>query len=97
MISKETTHKTELTEEWFLNNGFIQDGEDEKDFSPYFYKGHADVRFLFRFAKFRNDWGFYIEYTDSPFDKDEGVKYPVSFGLTTVQQLEQLWELITIK
>jgi hypothetical protein len=50
-----------ISEEWFLNNGFTQEGEDNDNHSPYFYKEYMDSKFLFRFAKFRKNWGFYIE------------------------------------
>ena len=85
-----------LTEDWFLDNGFEVEGEHNEDWSPFYYKEHYDCKFLFRYSKFRGDWGYYIEYTDSPFDSDNGKKFPVSFGLKTPEQLGQLWNLITL-
>jgi hypothetical protein len=85
-----------LTEDWFLENGFEVEGEHNEDWGPFYYKHNLDCKFLLRYSKFRGDWGFYIEYTDSPFDSDNGKKYPVSFGLKTPEQLGQLWNLITL-
>jgi hypothetical protein len=86
-----------LTEKWFLDNGFKVEGDPDENWSPFYYKEHYDCKFLFRYAKFRGNWGYYIEYTDSPFYSDNGKKYPVSFGLRTPDQVGQLWNLITLE
>ena len=86
-----------LDEEWFLKFGFTKENPD------YFVKYIDDYKYCFRFADFRNDWGFYIEYTDSPFSSDEGRKYFVSCGNSEVigtgtcyvHQLQNLWFSLT--
>jgi len=86
-----------LTEDWFLDNGFEVEGEHNEDWSPFYYKEHYDCKFLFRYSKFRGDWGYYIEYTDSPFDSDNGKKFPIAFRFKTPEQITQLWGLITLE
>jgi hypothetical protein len=83
----------ELNDSWFRSNGFFIEtiGNDN-----YFYKSRYDMRYLFKFREFANDWGFYVEYMDSPLDSDEGMKHPVLFGLKTTEHVERLWELITL-
>jgi hypothetical protein len=83
----------ELNEGWFINKGFIMMGDGD---DLYFYKDHCDIRYIFKFRGFSNDWSFYVEYTDSPYERDNGMKYPVSFGLKTTDQVEKLWELLTL-
>lgn len=56
----------------------------------YYVISHYDVDFCFRFADFRDDYGFYIEYTDSPFHSDENKKYFVSAGTKYLHQLQNL-------
>jgi hypothetical protein len=96
LINKKYNMGLILTEDWFLDNGFEVEGEHNEDWGPFYYKHNLDCKFLLRYSKFRGDWGFYIEYTDSPFDSDNGKKYPVSFGLRTPEQVGQLWNLITL-
>jgi len=83
----------ELNEGWFLSKGFIMEGQGD---DTYFYKSRYDMKYLFKFREFANDWSFYVEYTDSPVDSDEGMKHPVIFGLKTTEHVERLWELITL-
>jgi hypothetical protein len=77
-----------LSDEWFNRFNFKKDGE-------YWCISDADINYCFKYADFRDDWGFYIEYTDSPFDEDEGKYYPVSFGTKYVNQLQNLIHSLT--
>ena len=74
----------ELTEEWFEKFGFYKDGE-------YLSKDIADYKYCFKYREWANNWAFYQEFTDSPFKKDNGKKYPVSFDIQFVHQLQNLW------
>lgn len=73
-----------LTEEWFLKFGFYKDEE--------FFSMHIlDYKYCFKYADFRKDWGFYQEFTDSPYERDDGVKYFISCGMNYVHQLQNLY------
>ena len=77
-----------LTEEWLLRFGFEKDGE--------YYSIHLfDYKYCLKYADFRSDWGFYIEYIDSPLLSDEDVKYFVSCGTKYVHQLQNLYCSLT--
>ena len=73
-----------LTDEWFDKWGFHKDGE-------YWCMGIYDYKFCFRYRDWAKNWAFYQEYTDSPNPKDDGIKYPISFDLEYVHQLQNLW------
>jgi hypothetical protein len=73
-----------LTEEWFEKWGFYKDGE-------YWSKGIFDYKYCFKYRDWANNWAFYQEYTDSPNSKDDGIKYPISFDIQYVHQLQNLW------
>lgn len=84
-----------LTEEWLLEVGFqIKDQLSVHKTKIYYISG-IDVDYCLYFADFRQDFGFYIEYTDSPFDKDLGVLYPITFGIKYVHQLQNLYFALT--
>ena len=84
-----------LTEEWLLKFGFqIKDQLSIHKTKVYYISG-IDVDYCLYFADFRQDFGFYIEYTDSPFDKDLGVLYPIAFGIKYVHQLQNLYFALT--
>ena len=84
-----------LTEEWLLEVGFqIKDQLSVHKTKIYYISG-IDVDYCLCFADFRQDFGFYIEYTDSPFDKDLGVLYPITFGIKYVHQLQNLYFALT--
>ena len=44
-----------------------------------------------RYRDWANNWAFYQEYTDSPDSKDDGKKYPISFDIEYVHQLQNIW------
>jgi hypothetical protein len=73
-----------LTDEWFKKWGFYKDGE-------YWSKGIFDYKYCFKYRDWANNWAFYQEYTDSPNPKDDGIKYPISFDIEYVHQLQNLW------
>jgi hypothetical protein len=73
-----------LTDEWFENWGFNKDGE-------YWSMGIFDYKYCFKYRDWANNWAFYQEYTDSPNSKDDGIKYPISFDIQYVHQLQNLW------
>jgi hypothetical protein len=83
---------TPLTSGWFeRNNQFVTRTIDNRDYHCISY---YDIDYCFNFADFRDDWGFYIEYTDSPDPRDDGTVYMVSCGIKTVEHLKDLIELL---
>ena len=82
-----------LPEEMILKFGFIkEEKKGSQGFGHYYSIWIQDYKYSFSFATFRNDWSFYVEYTDSPFEEDEGKKYPVSVGIKFVHQLQNLFD-----
>lgn len=79
----------ELTDTFFERNGFKRDGD-------YWYKGQFDLRYLFKYADFRNDWGFYIEYMDPGDSYFLGKKLFVSCGITSGEQINTLMGIIAL-
>jgi len=84
-----------LTDEWFIKFGFYKDGE-------YWSKSINDYKYCFMWRDWAKNWAFYQEYTDSPNKQDDGQKYPISFDIQYVHQLQNLWfalqhEELTIK
>lgn len=84
-----------VTEKWFEKFGFYRDGE-------YWSRGINDYKYCFKYRDWADNWAFYQEFTDSPDDRDDGVKYPISFDIKYVHQLQNLWfallfEELTIK
>lgn len=77
----------QLEDEWFIQWGFTKDGE-------YWCKSINDYRYCFRWRDWANNWAFSIEYTDSPYKEDEEMKYPVSFDIQYVHQLQNLWSTL---
>ena len=73
-----------LTDEWFIKFGFYKDGE-------YWSRDIFDYKYCFRYRDWANNWAFYQEYTDSPDPKDDGKKYPISFDIEYVHQLQNIW------
>lgn len=73
-----------LTDEWFEKWGFYKDGE-------YWSMGIFDYKYCFKYRDWANNWAFYQEYTDSPDSKDDGKKYPISFDIQYVHQLQNIW------
>jgi hypothetical protein len=73
-----------LTDEWFIKWGFYKDGE-------YWSRGIDDYKFCFKYRDWAKNWAFYQEFTDSPFEHDEGVKYSISFDIEFVHQIQNLW------
>lgn len=73
-----------LTDEWFIKFGFYKDGE-------YWSRDIFDYKYCFRYRDWANNWAFYQEYTDSSDPKDDGKKYPISFDIEYVHQLQNIW------
>jgi hypothetical protein len=73
-----------LTDEWFEKWGFHKDGE-------YWSMGIFDYKYCFKYRDWANNWAFYQEYTDSPDPSDDGKKYPISFDIQYVHQLQNIW------
>ena len=73
-----------LTDEWFEKWKFYKDGE-------YWCRGINDYKFCFKYRDWAKNWSFYQEFTDSPNEHDDGVKYPISFDIEFVHQLQNLW------
>lgn len=73
-----------LTDEWFIKFGFYKDGE-------YWSRDIFDYKYCFRYRDWAKNWAFYQEYTDSPDSKDDGKKYPISFDIEYVHQLQNIW------
>jgi hypothetical protein len=84
-----------LTEEWFLKFGFEIKNHFSIHKTPIYFKGEMDIDYCFSYADFREDYSFYVEYTDSPFDSDTDKLYPVSLGIKYVHQLQNLWFTLT--
>jgi hypothetical protein len=80
-----------LTEEWFLKFGFVIKPTRSFHKTPIYFRGDMDSDYCFSYADFRDDYGFYIEYTDSPFKSDDYKLYPISFGIKYVHQLQNLY------
>lgn len=78
-----------LTEEWFKKiEGFYKDGK-------YWSISIYDYKYCFKYREWAENWAFYQEYTDSPFDEDNGKKYPVSFDIKYIHQLQNLYFALT--
>jgi hypothetical protein len=73
-----------LTNDWFEKWGFHKDGE-------YWSMGIFDYKYCFKYRDWANNWAFYQEFTDSPDSKDDGKKYPISFDIEYVHQLQNIW------
>ena len=84
MEDYERTKGVILTDEWFIKFGFYKDGE-------YWSRGIFDYKYCFRYRDWANNWAFYQEYTDSVDSKDDGKKYPISFDIEYVHQLQNIW------
>jgi hypothetical protein len=84
-----------LTEEWFIKFGFRIKDKKSRHNTPIFYIGALDINYCFSYADFRDDFGFYVEYTDSPLESDTDKEYPVSFGVKYVHQLQNLYFALT--
>lgn len=77
-----------LTEEWLIKFGFHQNGK-------YFIYSFLDYNYCFQYANFRDNWGFYQEYTDSPFPEDLDKRYFISCGIKYLHQLQNLYFALT--
>jgi hypothetical protein len=77
-----------LTDEWFTKFGFFKDGD-------FWSKGINDYKYCFKYRDWAKNWAFYQEFTDSPNPEDEGKKYPISFDIEYVHQLQNLWFSLT--
>lgn len=73
-----------LTDEWFEKWGFYKDGE-------FWSRGIWDCKYCFRYRDWAKNWAFYQEYTDSVNPKDDGIKYPISFDIEYVHQVQNIW------
>lgn len=85
-----------LTEEWLVRLGFRRENKKESEqHDNYFSTSIIDINFCLAYAHFRDDYGLYIEYTDSPHESDDGTKYFVSCGIKYVHQLMNLFFALT--
>lgn len=85
----ERTKSIPLTEEWFQKfERFYKDGE-------YWSIDVYDYKYCFKYRDWAGNWAFYQEFTDSPFEHDEGKKYPVSFDIYYVHQFQNLYFALT--
>jgi hypothetical protein len=84
-----------LTEEWLVRFGFSIKKQKSIHGTDIFYISHCDIDYCFAYAEFRGDYGFYIEYTDSPYEKDKDYQYSVSFGIKHVHTLQNLYFALT--
>lgn len=86
-----------LTESEFLKLGY----SDEHFGSMMFFKDDdyisicvCDYNYCFKYREWGSnntgDWALYQEYTDSPNQNDDGVKYPISFEYKYVHQIQNL-------
>lgn len=83
--SYERTQGIVLTDEWFQKfEGFYKDGE-------YLSIGINDYQYCFKYRDWAKNWACYIEYTDSGDSEDDGKKYPISFDIEFVHQLQNLY------
>lgn len=78
----------ELTREWFIKCGFVLDGE-------YFKKGELDMNYCFKYYPHLGGYYFYVEYTDSPNEKDISEHYPISCTYKYVHELQNLYYVLT--
>lgn len=84
--SYERTQGIVLTDEWFQKfEGF------RKDEVNYWVREIYDYKFCFIYRDWAKNWAYYIEYTDSCDSKDDGKKYPISFDIEFVHQLQNLY------
>lgn len=77
-----------LTEEILLKCGF-------ELIDSYFKKGELDMFYCLKYYPHLKGYYFYIEYTDSPFEKDYDVYYPVSCTYKHLHQLQNLYFALT--
>lgn len=84
-----------LTEEWLLKFGFKKRRELSPLKTPIYYISDIDIDYCFYYADFRDDYGFYVVFTDSPDPKDQNTMYPVSFGLKYIHQLQNIYFALT--
>jgi hypothetical protein len=71
------------------DNHFIEWGFFKKD--DYWCRGIEDYNYCFKYRDWAKNWAFYQEFTDSPFEHDEGVKYSISFDIEFIHQIQNLW------
>ena len=85
-----------LTEDWLKRFGFFKERKRPSRYHKNFFSiEFNDSNIVLAYAPFRKDWGFYIEYTDSPDPKDNKTKYFVSCGIKYVHQLQNLYFALT--
>lgn len=79
-----------LTDDFFILNNFKASVGDRLYWCIPLY----DMMYCFSYADFRDDWGFFIEYTDSPNPCDVDQKYMVSCGVETEEQVKAILDLM---
>ena len=85
-----------LTEDWLKRFGFFKERKRPSRYHKNFFSiEFNDSNIVLAYAPFRKDWGFYIEYIDSPDPKDNKTKYFVSCGIKYVHQLQNLYFALT--
>ena len=84
-----------ITKEWLERFGFKEEDKSEPEHGNFWTKWIYDYAYSFAYAAFRDDWGIYIEYTDSPFPPDHGKKYFIDCGYKHIHQLQNLYYALT--
>jgi hypothetical protein len=84
-----------LNKEWLLKFGALVKKDLSMHKSEIYYFPKLDISYCLFYADFRNDYGMYVEYTDSPIESDENKLYPVSFGIKYVHELQNLHFALT--
>lgn len=74
-----------LTDEWFEKFEYFYKDEE------YWCIDINDYKYCFKYRDWAKNWAFYQEFTDSPHEHDNGVKYPISFDIEYVHQLQNLY------
>lgn len=81
----ERTKGIVLTDEWFEKFEYFYKDEE------YWCIDINDYKYCFKYRDWAKNWAFYQEFTDSPYEHDNGVKYPISFDIEYVHQLQNLY------
>lgn len=79
-----------LTNEFFILNNF----KESIGKRIYWCISLYDINYCFSYADFRDDWGFYIEYTDPITPEFIDEKLMVSCGIKTEEQVKAILDLM---
>lgn len=80
-----------LTEEWLVKFGFTK-GIEKGIYGNVYKFGYNDCNYVLS-RDWREEASYHlgIEYTDSPYEEDDGKIYNFSFKVMYVHQLQNLW------